>query len=53
MLSSASMQNDSREGEFLFVQLALEAIIGSPGIRHLIRAGAVDLLNKLFLRWSK
>jgi hypothetical protein len=27
MLNSASMQNNSREGAFLFIQLALEAVI--------------------------
>jgi hypothetical protein len=30
MLNTASMQNDSREGAFLFIQLALEAIILFP-----------------------
>ena len=30
MLNSASIQNDSREGAFLFIQLALEAIILLP-----------------------
>jgi hypothetical protein len=32
MFNSASMQNDSREGAFLSIQLALEAIILFP--RH-------------------
>jgi hypothetical protein len=30
ILNSASIQNDSREGAFLFIQLALEAIILLP-----------------------
>jgi hypothetical protein len=30
MLNSASMQNDSCEGAFLFIQLALEAIMLFP-----------------------
>jgi hypothetical protein len=30
ILNSASIQNDSREGTFLFIQLALEAIILLP-----------------------
>ena len=30
ILNSASIQNDSREGAFLFIQLALEAIMLFP-----------------------
>jgi hypothetical protein len=51
MLNSASMQNDSSEGAFLFIQLALEAVIlFLQAYDHLNRAGAVDLLNELLPR---
>src|SRR5882672_6279479 len=48
MLNSASRQNDCCEGAFLFIQLALDAIICSPGHKGILdRAGAVDLPNTL------
>jgi hypothetical protein len=49
MLNSASMQNDSRQGAFFFIQLALEAIILFPGIEGISMTGLPTSPKSIFV----